>query len=356
MPASRNRERGVYPVIAPGNGFNSQEPPPGTRGSCGPVRVQAPSRTLGSGFAGWGNDVERLQGLGPAQAGGTGPGIPAPRIRTIGRDAGEGVTFVAVFVAVQLAMLGAVHLLHPALLPIRIGSVSGDVLSGITAVIAVGLYFVLVRRFERRFAVELGASARAARLGVTGMSLGILLFSLVMATLLLAGRMRVSGGGTLAGCAAALFGSLFAAVNEELLFRGMVFRLVERHAGIVSALVVSAVLFGLVHAVNPGATWLSSTAIALEAGVLLGAAYAATRSLWFPIGLHFGWNFTESGLFGANVSGYHIPSLFRSQPFGSTWLTGGAFGPEAGLPAIVVCLAASLILLTRLPRQAPPPR
>ena len=89
----------------------------------------------------------------------------------------------------------------------------------------------------------------------------------------------------------------------------MLFRLIERHAGTLAALVISALLFGLVHASNPGATWLSSTAIALEAGLLLGAAYAKTRTLCFPIGLHTGWNFTQSGIFGAHTSGFSVAGL-----------------------------------------------
>ena len=159
-------------------------------------------------------------------------------------------------------------------------------MTGLVAVVAVALYFGVVRLFEGRSAVELVASKRATRLGVVGAALGTLLFDLVMATLLLTGHAGLSGSANITGCVAVLFGSLLAAVNEELLFRGIMFRLIERHAGTVPALVVSAAAFGLVHAANPGATWLSSIAISLEAGVLLGAAYAGTRSLWFPIGLH----------------------------------------------------------------------
>ena len=66
--------------------------------------------------------------------------------------------------------------------------------------------------------------------------------------------------------------------------------------------------------------------IVLEAGVLLGLAYAATRSLWLPIGLHFGWNFTEGGIFGASVSGRAYHGMFKFSLSGSDILTGGAFG------------------------------
>jgi membrane protease YdiL (CAAX protease family) len=84
------------------------------------------------------------------------------------------------------------------------------------------------------------------------------------------------------------------------------------------ALLVSAAVFGRVHAGNPGASWVSSLSIALESGVLLGLAYAATRSLWLPIGLHFGWNFTAGGIFGAAVSGGTIQWPHPCAPVGAT--------------------------------------
>jgi hypothetical protein len=131
-----------------------------------------------------------------------------------------------------------------------------------------------------------------------------------------------------------------------LAFRGALFRIVEEGFGTTSALITSAVVFGLLHALNPGATVISTTAIALEAGVLLGAAYALTRNLWFPIGLHFGWNFTEGGIFGVSVSGGPTGKGILSVALaGRPLLTGGNFGPEASVIAIAVCLAAGIALL-----------
>jgi membrane protease YdiL (CAAX protease family) len=112
-------------------------------------------------------------------------------------------------------------------------------------------------------------------------------------------------------------------------------------AGTLVALVVSAAIFGLLHAANPGASLVSSASIALEAGVLLGLAYALTRSLWLPIGLHFGWNFTEGGIFGAAVSGGQSHGLVKAAVVGPDLLTGGAFGPEASVVAVVLSLVVS---------------
>jgi hypothetical protein len=101
----------------------------------------------------------------------------------------------------------------------------------------------------------------------------------------------------------------------------------------------------LLHAGNHGATTASTLAIALEAGILLAAAYVLTRSLWLPIGLHFGWNFTEGGIFGAAVSGGKSHGLIATSFSGPDWLTGGAFGPEASVPAVVLCVITAMILL-----------
>jgi membrane protease YdiL (CAAX protease family) len=161
------------------------------------------------------------------------------------------------------------------------------------------------------------------------------------------GGYRVSGFGSVFG-SLAIFGTMAAvATVEELLFRGIVFRLVEELVGTRGALVASSLLFGLLHLVNPGATLWGALAIAVEAGLMLGAAYAAMRSLWPAIGIHLGWNFVEAGIFGATVSGSdHGPAglLTASLP-GPAALTGGGFGPEASLLALVVCTVPTVLFL-----------
>jgi len=148
----------------------------------------------------------------------------------------------------------------------------------------------------------------------------------------------------LPGMGPALAMAISSAVGEEIVFRGVVYRRLEERLGTAIALLVSAAVFGLVHAGNTGANWVSTLAIALESGVLLALAYAATRSLWLPIGLHFGWNFTEGGIFGAAVSGGQSSGLIHAPLSGSPLITGGAFGPEASLAAVVVSLSASIAL------------
>lgn len=179
-----------------------------------------------------------------------------------------------------------------------------------------------------------------------GAALGAFLFSAVVLELAAAGYYRITGVHFTPQLAAAALLLIAGAATEEILFRGVIFRLIEEWAGTWIALAVSAVLFGAVHAANPGATWVSSLAIALEAGVLLAAAFVVTRNLWLPIGLHFAWNFLEGPIYGTQVSGHtFVTSAFAAQMHGPAILTGGSFGPEAGLPAMLTCLAAAAFLL-----------
>src|SRR5664280_2574587 len=154
------------------------------------------------------------------------------------------------------------------------------------------------------------------------------------------GRLPSGGLGTNRGLGHRTFFAVLAGIMEEILFRGLLFRLSSKIVGTWGALIFTAGLFGLAHTLNPGATIGSSVAIALEAGVLLGAAYAATQRLWVPIGLHAGWNFTEGSLFGMTLSGNNMGvGLLRGSLSGPRILTGGEFGPEASIVAVLVCLA-----------------
>jgi uncharacterized protein len=205
-------------------------------------------------------------------------------------------------------------------------------------------YRGLVKLTERRAPLELGR--RSATKGVaTGILVGAGLFALVYVILWALGAVVFEGYGGSSGFIAALAVAIASAVGEEIAFRGVVFRLLEDCAGTAVALLVSAAAFGLVHAGNQGATWVSTLAIALESGTLLGLVYAATRSLWLPIGLHFGWNFTEGGIFGAAVSGGHNTGLVVAPLSGPPILTGGDFGPEASIVAMAVSLIASAALV-----------
>jgi membrane protease YdiL (CAAX protease family) len=146
---------------------------------------------------------------------------------------------------------------------------------------------------------------------------------------------------------------------EEILFRGVILRQLERLVGTWLALGITAMLFGAVHLANPGASLFAGFAIAIEAGILLGAAYLVTRRLWLAIGLHAGWNFTQGWVFSVPVSGGEAPlGLLVTRRVGPDWLTGGDFGLEASAVAMVVATLAGLLLLRRAALRGevrPPP-
>lgn len=206
---------------------------------------------------------------------------------------------------------------------------------------------VLVERITAgRSLPRIGFAPRhAVRDLASGLLVGALLFSVVVLSLALAAAYRVTSVHFTPDLALAALLFVPGAIMEELLFRGVIFRLVEEWAGTWIGVAVSAVLFGFVHAANPGATWVSTVAIALEAGVLLAAAFVVTRNLWFPIALHFAWNYCEGPIFGTQVSGHvFLAGALTARMSGPVWLTGGTFGPEAGVIAILTSLAASAAL------------
>lgn len=208
------------------------------------------------------------------------------------------------------------------------------------AAFGVFAYAWAIRTTERRAAVEVGLAGAGGALG-RGLLLGVLMFGAVIASIAVGGGYRVEDTGSVAA-AVGLIGLVAAgAVGEELMFRGLLFRLVEKRTGTWVALAVSSVAFGAMHLANPDATLWGVIAIAIEAGAMLGAAYAATRTLWLPIGLHIAWNFAAAGIFGTVVSGSDMPQgLLRGVTSGPAILTGGEFGPEGSSYAV---LAGSLL-------------
>jgi membrane protease YdiL (CAAX protease family) len=216
----------------------------------------------------------------------------------------------------------------------------------LAALIVLGAYALLVRFGERRSATEL--SLRAALPGIlSGAIGGFLMFSLVMVIIIACGLYRFEYHGPASAWHAAGL-AIQSGVFEEVLVRGVVLRVMWRAFGPLAAFIVSAILFGAGHVANPGATWFTTTCVAIEAGVMLGSFYALTGRLWVSIGVHAAWNFTQGYVFGAAVSGGNfgqaIATSTAKKGF-SSFLTGGDFGPEASLPGFVVCVLVGTLVL-----------
>ena len=254
------------------------------------------------------------------------------------------VTRIALDAAAVVAFTGALERAAPRL-GLAYGSGPALVFGVLLCAGVLALYAALVRLVERRDPVELHSRGAARLLGLGALG-GAGLFGATMAVLWAIGAWRLDGRGAAGpgAVAAAVVSALTAGCVEEVLMRGVLFRIVEEYLGSWIALGASALFFGLAHVFNPGAGVVSTLAIALEAGVLLAAAFMWTRRLWAVIGLHAAWNFVEGGVFGASVSGYAAPGILAGRFRGGAVLTGGAFGPEASLVAVAWCLAAGATL------------
>jgi uncharacterized protein len=211
--------------------------------------------------------------------------------------------------------------------------------SAVAAFFGYRLYAIWI---EKRVPEELSPS-HAWRDGAIGLVMGAGLFATTIGILAIFGLVDVSVSDK-AGAARTLGIVLQAGVAEELLFRGLLLRLVERSLGTWPALGISALLFSTVHLFNPGAGIASVIAIA-SAALLQGAAYLYTRRLWVPIGLHYSWGLVESFIFGVPDSGHQYPGLLKTEVHGPDILSGGGFGVETSIVAIGLCIFVATVLL-----------
>ena len=220
-------------------------------------------------------------------------------------------------------------------------------IGGVLVLLAV--YILVVRVVERRWTVELAVPKIPKSLA---MGWGVGVFVLVGTALVMAllGCYRVESIG-LQDWKALLFYLpffLMVGVGEELIFRGLLFRIIDEQWNTIAACVISALLFGFLHITSPGATVWSSIAIAIEAGVLETLIYKRTGSLWTAIALHWAWNFLEGPVLGCQVSGVDFGARIITPVIsGPDITTGGVFGPEASWIAIVMSLIPSVWLCQR---------
>jgi membrane protease YdiL (CAAX protease family) len=207
-------------------------------------------------------------------------------------------------------------------------------------------YWIYVRLLEKRPVVELSGSKMPQEFGA-GLLVGALMVSAVIAMTWAFGAYTFTGMNAWSlAIALPLVQMVFVAVFEEVLCRGIVFRIAEQSLGSWAALAISALLFGLAHAPGSGAGPLA-LGVTAAAGVFFSAAYMLTRRLWFCIGIHIAWNYTLGTIFSIPVSGHESTGLLRGQLSGPDWMTGGAFGLEATLFTLLVLLVLGAWLLWR---------
>ncbi len=220
------------------------------------------------------------------------------------------------------------------------------------------------RFFDRRPVSDLGLQFTAAwwRDLCFGLVLGALLMCLVFLVELALGWITIKGTfytrlplpfWTALAWPLTLF--LMVGIYEELMVRGYLlknlaegfsFSPLGRKLAMLLALLISAAVFGLLHAGNPSASAVSTVYLCL-AGLLLGLPFLLTNELAIPIGLHITWNFFQGNVFGLPVSGttVNLTTFIAVEQGGPEQWTGGAFGPEAGLIGVAAMAVGTLLIV-----------
>lgn len=227
--------------------------------------------------------------------------------------------------------------------------------SELAAFFAVLLVSIVLRRYlDRRSVASLGFAPRGpwVRLFFVGILLGAGMQTVANIILWASGSAHVIGraglGSDLQIIVAAVALLLPAAFVEEMSFRGYILQNVWEEWGLVPAIVVSSIGFATLHMLNPH--WREQLLLTLT-GLIMFAVWACmslvwTKSLWLACGAHIAWNLFEGPVYGLPLSGLTmpVPTVLRQIVNGPQWLTGGSFGPEAGVISFVALIVGFLVL------------
>jgi hypothetical protein len=210
-------------------------------------------------------------------------------------------------------------------------------------------YRLYVRKIEKREVAELTLAGAGRELG-SGFGLGALLVVSCSVPLLAGGIYAYTGTGHWSALFQPLPEQVFVAFMEEILFRAVLYRLLEKSWGTTVALVVSTLLFVAAHLPSEHITVVAMLATA-AASAALSAGYLATRRLWVPIGMHFAWNYLLDAVFSIPVSGHPARGWIQVTASGPEWLSGGRYGVEGSLIAVLAWGAAAIVLLLAARRK-----
>lgn len=214
----------------------------------------------------------------------------------------------------------------------------------IGACVAYACYRLYAHKVEKRKTPELALSGFLGEFSL-GFAVGGILVCITVATIAFLGGFQIVGTSPWSVILIPLFTHLTVGLIEEMMLRGVFFRVVQQSLGSWLSLLASAVLFGAMHLVNDNISALGFANIT-AAGLLLAAAFMVTGRLWLCVSMHAAWNFFQDGIFSAAVSGHEARhGLFISKISGPDWLTGGAFGIEGSAIAFGIIVTATISLL-----------
>ncbi len=212
-----------------------------------------------------------------------------------------------------------------------------------TTITLLGAYYYFVRKTEKRNVDELDLSF-FSKAFITGGLIGFGSISLIIGLLWGLGAYSIQDFYSISVLGTSLVFFMLLSVIEELLFRGILYRILETELGIWWALGITSILFMAAHIFNAN-TSLPGLLSAALGSLIFGLMYSTTGRLWLPISFHLFWNFSQN-FYGVAISGNDkLTPFIKSNLVGPAWLTGGDFGPEASLITIVVCLIWVLLLV-----------
>lgn len=218
------------------------------------------------------------------------------------------------------------------------------------AVVGCLSYVVYVTKIEKRAVSELGLKGALPEYGA-GFVLGSLMVCLSVASIAALGGLSTMALAPTSIVILPLLMHITVGLIEEMVLRGIFFRVVQESIGSWLALLASGLVFGAMHLINDNITVLAIANIA-AAGVFFAAAFLLTGRLWLCAALHAGWNFTQDGIFTLAVSGHEVKNgLLTTQLSGPDWLTGGAFGIEGSAVDLVLVVLASMVMVVLAQRK-----
>lgn len=216
------------------------------------------------------------------------------------------------------------------------------------------LVFFRVKVIERRSLSSIGLNKNNwLKKYLLGFFIGLVMMSIIVLILLSFGYITIEknpiqpvGVSAISSILVILFGWIIQGATEEIVTRGWLLNVLSNKYNIGVGLLISSTLFGLMHLSNPNVNYIAVINIILV-GLFYGFYVIKTNDLWAVCGMHTAWNFAQGNLFGFEVSGIDVSvgSLIDLNLVGSDFVTGGIFGPEAGIVATFILLVSIGILL-----------
>lgn len=218
------------------------------------------------------------------------------------------------------------------------------IIQGLSTIGTFFLIWLFTRFIDRKKILDLGFSfQKRAKDILYGLLAGFLMMGIGSLILYFSGNLSFNSiTFNFIGLAQAVLLFILVSINEEIFVRGYLLRNFMDSMNRYVALILSSLIFMALHLLNPNVSLVGVINIFL-AGLLLGIGYIFTKNLWFPLALHFSWNFFQGPIFGFEVSGTKSDSLISQSINGSELLTGGKFGLEGSIIASVLCSLGILL-------------